>query len=210
MFPFPTPVNQIKNVERAIQESKDKIKKENDDKMVYRSSPKIVTSGNYLSSNTEFSLNAMDKLLENEKNRNKTESWNKLDKTVKIQKLHMFAEKYGKEHGFPVKEIKALKMFFNDCLEKNKLNKTKDLVYDKELSEIVSIPSLHFNSTTRNFTLKNIDPKRVSTLKALTPRAFSRAVGTSGKCDAEAEAEAPTTTTEHGVPDEGKMEAPST
>jgi hypothetical protein len=69
-----------------------------------------------------------------------------------------------------VKDIKALKMFFVSCLEKNKLNKTKDVTYNKETSEIAAIPALHFNQATRSFTLKIIDPKRVSTLKSLTPK----------------------------------------
>lgn len=185
MFPFPVPNNEVQKVEDAIKESKSKIKKEHDDKMVYRSSPKLYSnSSGYGHSVNEFSLNAMDTLLETEKNKNKTESWNKLDKTVKIQKLHMFAEKYGKDFGLPMKDVKALKMFFIECLEKNKLSKTKDMVYSKDTCEIVSIPSLHFNSTARHFTLKNMDPKRVSTLKALTPRAYSKmkeTIGTDGQ-----------------------------
>lgn len=178
MFPFPTPTNQLLQVENAIKESKSKAKRENDDKMVFRSSPKVHPStnnhGSSYSQQSEFTLNAIDKMLETEKNNNKTESWNKLDKTVKTQKLYTFAEKYGKEHGVPIKDIKALKQFFLDCLEKNKLSKTKDLVYDKEMNEITSIPSLMYQSSSHHFTLKNIDPKRVSTLKALNPKALTR------------------------------------
>lgn len=180
MFPFPTPKNEILNVEKAIQESKNKLKKENEEKMVYRSSPKMynnvspIHKPDYMSSNTSFSLNTIDELLEKEKNNNKMESWNKLDKTIKIQKLHAYAEKYVKEHKLPVKDTKLLKIFFNDCLEKNKLSKTKDLVYDKDQGEIISIPSLHFQTNTHNFTLKNMDPKRVSTLKSLNTKAFNR------------------------------------
>jgi hypothetical protein len=111
--------------------------------------------------------------LENEKIKNKSDPWNKLDKTVKIQKLHAFAEKYGKDNGFPVKEIKSLKQFFIGCLEKQKLQKTKDVVYDKDKKELVSIPALHFNAESHNFTLKNMDAKRVSTLKSLTPKRMS-------------------------------------
>jgi hypothetical protein len=121
-------------------------------------------------SNDEVTYNAMDKLLEHEKQHNKTETWIKIDKTVKIQKLHQFAEKYGKEHALPAKDVKSLKLFFNDCLEKNKLNKTKDVTYNKESHEITAIPALHFNQTNRNFTLKIVDVKRVSTLKSLTPK----------------------------------------
>ena len=50
-----------------------------------------------------------------------------MDKTVKIQKLHCYAEKYGKDNGLPVKEIKNLKQFFVNCLEKGKLLKDQSL-----------------------------------------------------------------------------------
>jgi hypothetical protein len=123
-----------------------------------------------VNSSNEINYNTIDALLEREKQNNKNENWSKLDKTVKIQKLHEFAEKYGRENGIPVKDIKLLKQFFKDCLEKNKLQKTKDVSYDKDTKEISGIPALHFNNSTRNFTLKIIDTKRVSTLKSLTPK----------------------------------------
>lgn len=118
----------------------------------------------------EMNYCAVDALLELEKQNNKNENWNKLEKSLKIQKLHVFAEKYGRENSMPVKDIKLLKTFFIDCLEKNKLQKTKDVTYDKESKEIINIPALHFNVTNRNFTLKIVDAKRVSTLKSLTPK----------------------------------------
>ena len=118
----------------------------------------------------EMSSQNIDSILEKEKQSNKVDNWNKLDKTAKIQKLHAFAERYGKENGYPVKDIKSLKLFFVDCLEKGKLQKTKDLVYDKDSGIISAIPSLHFNTDSHNFTLKITDTKRVSTLKSLTPK----------------------------------------
>jgi hypothetical protein len=118
-------------------------------------------------------MNAIDALLETEKQKNKCDSWNKLDKTVKTQKLHAFAEKYGKEHNYSAKDIKNLKAFFVSCLEKAKLQKTKDVVYDKDSGEITSIPALFFNSISHTFTLKIVDSKRVSTLKSLTPKRIS-------------------------------------
>jgi hypothetical protein len=112
----------------------------------------------------------IDSILEKEKQKNKTDTWNKLDKTIKIEKLHTFALKFGNDHGYDNDDIKYLITFFNECLDKNKLQKKKDLVYDKDTYEITSIPSLSFNATTHHFTLKNIDSKRVSTLKSLTPK----------------------------------------
>jgi hypothetical protein len=121
------------------------------------------------SSFNDLTYNAIDEILENEKIKNKSDPWNKLDKTVKIQKLHASAEKYGKDNGLPVKEIKSLKQFFIGCLEKQKLQKTKDVVYDKTNGSIKEIPALSYTKANKHFTLKNMD-KRVSTLKSLAPK----------------------------------------
>ena len=118
----------------------------------------------------ETNLSALEDMLETEKQSNKLAAWNKLDKTSRVQKLHAFAEKYGREHGFPVKDVKNLKVFFTTSLDKGRLNRAKDVVYDRELREVKSIPSLHFNSESKAFTLRNLEEsKRVSTLKCLTP-----------------------------------------
>ena len=72
-----------------------------------------------------------------------------------------------------VKDIKSLKSFFSQCIEKNKLQKTKDIIYNKDTREITSIPPLYFNTQNHNFSLKIMDSKRVSTLKSLTPKRTS-------------------------------------
>lgn len=119
-------------------------------------------------------MSSLDNLLELEKQQNKREHWNKLDKTQKTQILHAFAENYGRENALPMKEVKTLKLFFNECLEKGKLNKTKDVVYNRETRSLESIPSLFYNTEKKHFILKNVEGKRVSTLKSLTPkRTFS-------------------------------------
>ena len=118
----------------------------------------------------EITLKNIDSFLDRERAHNKTESWVKLDKNVKRQVLHSYAEKYGKEYNMPVKEIKVLKSFFNTCLEKNKLNRTKDVVYNKDTQIISSIPGLFFNKNSKNYTIRANDSKRVSTLKSLAPK----------------------------------------
>jgi hypothetical protein len=119
---------------------------------------------------SEINANELDILLEKEKIRNKGDVWIKLDKTVRNQLLQEFADKYGKEHSMSSKDLKLLKTFFKICLDKNKLNKSKDVAYNRENRVITSIPALHFNQVTKNFTLKILDNKRVSTLKSLTPK----------------------------------------
>jgi hypothetical protein len=119
---------------------------------------------------TEMGYDAMENLLEKEKNKNKTESWNKLDKTRKIQLLQQYAETYGVSQGYHATEIQGLQQFFVNCLNNNKLQKTKEVLYDKENQKITGIPALCFNRVSQHFTLKIIDTKRVSTLKSLAPK----------------------------------------
>jgi hypothetical protein len=56
-----------------------------------------------ITSQIEENYKSIDQLLEREKLHNKSETWTKLDKTAKIQKLHQYAEKYGRDHAYPVK-----------------------------------------------------------------------------------------------------------
>jgi hypothetical protein len=112
----------------------------------------------------------MDELLENEKIKNKTEPWNKLNRTLRVQKLHEFAERYGQDQRLSDLEVENLKRFFNECLEKNKLTKAKDVAYNKDTQEVQSVPALTFNPDKARYTLRILDSKRISTLKSLTPK----------------------------------------
>ena len=58
--------------------------------------------------------------------------------------------------------------FFRSCLDRNRLNKVKDVVYDKSNGEIIDIPGLTFISSNNTFILKSSDKKRVSTLNNLS------------------------------------------
>ena len=118
----------------------------------------------------EESQEAIDHILEKETQKNKTESWNKLNKTMKIQKLNHYAEKYATEHKYSERELGNLKTFFLESLERGKLQKTKEVVYDKDQQQIDEIPGLFYHQHNHNFTLRIIDTKRVSTLKSLTPK----------------------------------------
>jgi hypothetical protein len=111
----------------------------------------------------------LDKFLENEKVTNSNEPWSKLDKTAKIKKLSLFAENYKNENNLSDEEYNQLISFFRECLDKKRLQRVKDVNYNKETGEIKDIPALFFNKSANHFTLKNID-KRVSTLKGLAPK----------------------------------------
>ena len=128
----------------------------------------MLVNGNILketrSSNDLFNL---DKFLENEKINNNNEPWCKLNKTIKTKMLVNFSELYKKDKNLDTEEFNILINFFKDCLDRKKLQRTKDVVYDKINGVIKEIPALTYVKSNKHFTLKNID-KRVSTLKSLS------------------------------------------
>ena len=87
-------------------------------------------------SSAEQNLDALDAFLEDEKQHNKTKTWNKLDKTMRAQKLQ----------------------------------KTKEVMYDKDTREVLSVAGLAFHPETHEFFIRITDAKHVSTIKSLTPK----------------------------------------
>lgn len=111
-------------------------------------------------------LSNLDKFLEEEKNNSKNEPWSKLNKTIKTQKLLEFVSHYKSEKKLNEDQEKSLVAFLKDSLDKKRLTRVKDVVYDKVTGNVKEIPALFYNKSTKHFTLKNLD-KRVSTLKSL-------------------------------------------
>ena len=134
--------------------------------------PKSYVQNDYFNGKKKLSnVDALDAMLETETQNNKKQVWSKIDKTQRLQSLHKFAEKYIRDEELPIKEEKILKAFFTSQLELGKFSKTKDVVYNAETREIVSIPGLGFTSDiTIVFFIKNTDAKHVSVLKSLTPK----------------------------------------
>jgi hypothetical protein len=120
-------------------------------------------------------LSNLEKFLENEKNNNKNDPWCKLDKTVKTKKIIEFVHLYKIEKCLNGEETDILLHFLKDCLDKKKLQRVKDVTYDKTSGMIKDIPALAYTKQTKHFTLKNID-KRISTLKSLTPKKINSTI----------------------------------
>ena len=112
-------------------------------------------------------LSNLEKFLENEKINNNNEPWCKLNKTVKTKKLIDFVDSYKKDKNLDEEESKLLVTFLKDCIDRKKLQRVKDVSYDKSNGVIKEIPALTYVQSTKHFTLKNVD-KRVSTLKSLS------------------------------------------
>lgn len=111
-------------------------------------------------------LSNLESLLETERNDNDNETWSKLNKTIKIKKLLIYANKYRDQNNLSEDEYDRLICFLKDCLDKKKLQRVKDVEYNREFGEILSIPALFHNKNNNHFTLKNL-AKKVTTLKSL-------------------------------------------
>ena len=110
---------------------------------------------------------SINRFLEKETISNKKESWNKINKTTKIKLLYEYAERISSDYTLSNIEIKSLKLYLKSCLDRKQLQHVKDIIYDKELQKIISIPNLHCKD--KKFTLKRSE-RRVSTLKSLAPQ----------------------------------------
>jgi hypothetical protein len=116
---------------------------------------------------THTNILNINMFLEKEQKINKGEPWNKLDKTEKIHQFNNFIDTNVKDtHNLTLNEANELKSYLSTCLDRKKLLCVKDVQYDKTVNKIKLIPCLHFNQTTRKFTLNRSD-KRVSTSKSL-------------------------------------------
>lgn len=129
----------------------------------------MLLTGNYGMLKPDVVTNPnIDDILENEKNANKTDPWNKLDKSAKFGKLKEFALMHGKKENCTEQEINSLYHFLISAIDQKKLMRAKDVIYDKVSGAITSIPCLIYHAGFKKFTLKRCE-KRQSTLKSLAP-----------------------------------------
>jgi len=113
----------------------------------------------------EVTSTRIDSFLQKEKEINKNESWNKLDRAVKYNKFIDFSNKYI-DNIVTTLTSDDLLTFLKGCLDKKRLMSNKEVIYCKEEQQITSIPALKYKNN--RFGLERCD-KRVSTLKSLTP-----------------------------------------
>ena len=137
-------------------------------------------------------LSHLEQFLENDKINNNSlndQPWSKIDKTIKTKKLLQYADIFAEENVLSLLEKQTLIVFLKESLDRKKLQRIKDVDYDKTLGVIKSIPALQYTKQTKHFTLKNLD-KRVSTLKSLPPKKLT-STSKNTKITIEVEDEAP-------------------
>ena len=111
----------------------------------------------------------LDEFLEKEKNSNKSKPWSKLGRSTKLKKIAHFVNHFSTENDLNSIEKKQLQTYLNNSLDRKKLQRVKDVIYDVKLGRIKAIPGLTFNKNKQKFTLRRVDKKK-STLKGLAPK----------------------------------------
>jgi hypothetical protein len=112
-------------------------------------------------------LDSLEKFLDTKPDTDTIIGWNKLDMTVKMQKVADFINVYKEENSLDVTEIDELSKYIRGCLDKKKLVRVKDVEYDVASGKLVSIPGLQYNKTSKKYTIKNADTKKNSVLSRL-------------------------------------------
>ena len=113
-------------------------------------------------------LSNINILLDNECLNNKKENWNKLDKSIKMNKIIKYIDCLSIDYKLTPNEKNILKEYLSIQLDRKKLLKNKEVIYSKEKGIINNIPSLVFNNTTRKFSLKK-NSQHISSSKSLGP-----------------------------------------
>ncbi len=128
----------------------------------------LLNNNSKIVSSKENSIN-LEELLEREKNNNKNKPWSKLGRSLKMKKITEFVDYFAEENKITAAEKTQLHKYLNYSLDRKKLQRVKDVIYDTKNERIKSIPGLTFNKQKQKFTLRRTDRKK-STLKGLAPK----------------------------------------
>jgi hypothetical protein len=108
----------------------------------------------------------IDEILNQEMESNKKMQWNKLNKSNKLVLLKSFSSDHCKDKNYN-KEIEDILIdFLTVSLERKRITKIKDIIYDTKSGVIKDIPNLSFDPIKNKFTLrcnkKNITQKKTN------------------------------------------------
>ena len=101
----------------------------------------------------------IEKFLEKELEVTINKPWTKLGKGSKLKKINEYVTIYSVDKNYNEEQRKKLKRYLLSCLERKKLQKTKDVNYCIKTNKILSIPALTYNESSRKFTLRKNEKK---------------------------------------------------
>jgi hypothetical protein len=80
----------------------------------------------------------LDSFLDKERENIKKETWSRLNKTIKIQKLDEYVDSIVEKNQLTAEEISGLKSYLASSIDRKKLQCVKDVIYDKTTNKIKS------------------------------------------------------------------------
>tara|TARA_B100000575_G_C23135518_1_gene659585 strand:+ start:2469 stop:3011 length:543 start_codon:yes stop_codon:yes gene_type:complete len=120
---------------------------------------------NRSSSNRKTSLShesdeKIKKLLVREKKQYYKQQWNKLDNGMKINRIKHFCESEKEKKSLSDKDFEMLKKLLITSCTSGKLNKSSDIVYNKEDGFIESIKILKYSEETKEYKMQYSENKK--------------------------------------------------
>jgi len=99
-------------------------------------------------------LQSIEDILDKERETFKNENWNRLNNTIKRTKIVTYIDSFIPDNNLLPQDKNVLLESILKYLDKNMLQKAKDVNYDKDNGVILDIPALEYNFINKRFTLK--------------------------------------------------------
>jgi hypothetical protein len=126
----------------------------------------MINTGTNLENNIDTSEDTINNFLNMDIENNKKGIWSKLTKTEKIKKIRQYInEKLKVEYNLTDEEIVYTIKVFTIMIDRKKLSKNNELVYNQENGFIEQIGGLTFNIETRKFNISEDITKKAKTKK---------------------------------------------
>ena len=119
-------------------------------------------------------LAQVHQFLDQEKTHNNQDTWSRVNRPKKIEKLMTFVDSiYARDHELTEEEVLRVKQHLRECVANKKMLRVKDVVCDKTTGAILAIPGLlcgtHKSTGERVFTLRMHEDADKSS-SSLTPK----------------------------------------
>lgn len=127
----------------------------------------MINTGTNLENNVGTSEDTINNFLNMDIETNKKGIWSKLTKTEKIKKMKQYInDKLKPEYNLTDEEVTSTLKIFNIMIERKKLSKNNELIYNQDNGFIEQISGLTFNQDTRKFNIvqdvnKNSKTKKI-------------------------------------------------
>jgi len=127
----------------------------------------MIMTGTNIESSLDTNEEKINMFLNMDMEKNKKGIWSKLSKTEKVKKIKNYIKNVlAKEYELTDAEVLNANKFFSLWMDRKKLSKNNELLYNQDVGLIEGIEGLSFNVETRKFTI-NCDklPTKKKTVK---------------------------------------------